>query len=587
MSDSVKQAMDPENKAMLKKYLSMGLGAAVLSAGIGAVVRNNRAKKAREKAIDATKATNAIVVPIRKDKFVEGLPTPAELAASRGETPGGGQVQPPESVADSMSPEDIEARKKELLRGRKFDFFGSTKKAQAKKDDGEQGDDEEKGKKGIPRASDSKKESNGNKEPRILPPRNAAGQFTSPTDPVAVPDQEKYAEWDWLESGKNLFLHPFNTLGGAWDSATTRPLYITAGGIGSIFLASMLVDKVNEIRAKKAKGDAEVARNEYVRLLQSNEKSAAEQGYRDTENPISAAGTMLGASFVVPMALSAIIANKIMARRKAEKDKKKEMSDSYPDEPIILYKTSSDKEIELTPESALALIMVKRAMFASFEIADLEKEAAWGGDWIFRNVNGGLGEFAQSVKDTASDIGNAAKLWNAIELDENGRLTDKSYEALAGDEYDEALYNLANGWINGSKSKIPGLMADKMKAIAADPRTYDLFANKFANKEGRFYKKRWGALQDAAIDRELGNTFGKTGFRGWLKGIISWLVKNTGLGGWMMRRGLKGRLGTQPQQQQNAGAGNPAPAPTATTPTATTTSTPTTTATQTTTTAQQ
>ena len=51
MSDNVKSAMSPENEAMLSKYLKMGLGAALVTAGVGAVIRNNRAKKEHKKDI--------------------------------------------------------------------------------------------------------------------------------------------------------------------------------------------------------------------------------------------------------------------------------------------------------------------------------------------------------------------------------------------------------------------------------------------------------------------------------------------------------------------------------------------------------
>jgi hypothetical protein len=495
-----------------------------------------------------------------------------------------------------MTPEEIAAKKNSILRGSKFNFFGS-KAAESKSAEDGNVTVREETKVVETKSPDEVDRDDGGKAK--LNPRNELGQFVSPTDPTGVAQQEKDAEYDFTGSFKNLMFHPFKTMGGFIESASTRPVYIAAGGIGAMYLASMIVDKINDIRSKKAKSDASSARERYVKLLQGEEeKTAAETGYKDTENPISAAGTALGASFIVPAALSAMIAYKIMERRKEDKAKEKMMADSFPDEPIITYKMASGEETQISPETALALIRIKRSMFksahdnemssvksAQVTVGDLKR---WGGNAI-RNAAGAIGAVTNPV-GAARDYGagwltgkaigaiNKLNMYNKYKpimgiIDqnwENGKLTDKGYKLLADPENDELVYDMSR-MIAGNESGggVPEQYADKVNALRKDPRTADLLQNKFSNDKAIGYNQRWGAWQKEEIDNSLNEYFGKDGF---LRSIFGWLAHNTGLGGWFVRRGIADRLGTvmsgsNPDASGNVGAaGNAGQATTATAP---------------------
>lgn len=578
-----KKAMDPENKAMLGKYLKLGLGAAVLSAGIGAVIRRNRAEKERAKANDISKYKNSIVVPIKKSKFLEGVMTPEELAESRGEAQQVDDGSQPKVEVASLTPEEIAARKKSILRGSKFNFFGS-KAAESKVEEDENVTVREETKVVETKSPDEGDQDNGGKAK--LNPRNELGQFVSPTDPTGVKQQEKDAEYDFTGSLKNLMFHPFKTMGGFIESASTRPVYIAAGGVGAMYLASMIVDKINDIRSKKAKSDASSARERYVKLLQGEEeKTAAETGYKDTENPISAAGTALGASFIVPAALSAMIAYKIMEKRKEEKAKEKMMADSFPDEPIITYKMASGEETQISPETALALIRVKRSMFksahdnemsrnvksAQVTVGDLKR---WGGNAVnavgavVNPVGTAMSYGAGKLVENAPGAIKKLNMYNKYKpimgiIDQNwedGKLTDKGYKLLADPENDELVYGMSRMMADSeSGSGVPEQYADKVDVIRKDPRTADLLQNKFSNDKAIGYNQRWGAWQKEEIDNSLNEYFGKDGF---LRSIFGWLAHNTGLGGWFFRNGIGDRLGTVYGNNQ---AKAPSPTPNANT----------------------
>ena len=547
MKGNVKKAMDPDNKAMLSKYLKMGIGSAVLAAGIGAVIRRNRANKDRNKAINASKNKNAIIIPVKEEDFLKDLPTPEAFAASRG---GSEPVVESQAVAATeLTPEEIAAKKKEILRsGSKFNFFRNKAAEDSKPEIKEEKSDVEKSDDKKPILNDEEPKSEGKESKEItLPPRNDLGQFVSPTDPTGVAKSEKDAEFDWTGSGKNLFFHPIKTIGGAWDSATSRPIYLAAGGIGSLFLASMIVDKVNEIRSKKAKGDADAARERYVKLLQGQEeKTAAESGYKDTENPFSAAGTLLGGSFIIPAALSAIIANKIMEKRKEDKAKSKEMSDSYPEEPIILYKTYMGKKAEITPETALALISIKRSMLKSAEEYDrMEKNAAVTvGDLkngvkvlsAVMNPTGAaleygaekLKQYGPAIIKKVQDANKYAKYKPVLDIinnnwEEGKGLSDNGYELLQKPEYDGIVYDLSRMMANPDpNSKLPKEYEDKVNVLRRDPRTNDLLQGKFSNDKAIGYGQRWGKWQDEEIEKGVGEDFGNEGIGGLFKNIHSW-----------------------------------------------------------------
>jgi hypothetical protein len=119
-----KKAMSDYDKALIAKYLKAAIGAGALAAGTGAVLSRIKAKKDMSDLTDIEKARNVIVIPVKKDSFMDGLPTPDEFekAYARASTARAGGN---DSAADA-SPDDIEARKKAILGGRKVDFFGKS-----------------------------------------------------------------------------------------------------------------------------------------------------------------------------------------------------------------------------------------------------------------------------------------------------------------------------------------------------------------------------------------------------------------------------------------------------------------------------
>ena len=296
--------------------------ASVGTVGIGAVAKHFRAKKAKRKLSDTERNRNTIIVPVKKSKFLEGLPTPSELAESRGEASSPVTAQlaaeapmlmlPSPKPHEDMTPDEIAAKKKEILasNSRRFDFFG--KSASIKK----------------------------------------AGC-------------EKRADfWEVIKSSLGTVFNPIDSGKQIWHSATGKPVWVAAGTIGGILLAGKLADMINERRRKKSEDAIESARGEYVNLLEGNEKSA--QDVRDM------VGLGAGYAFFIPLALSALVTNKILENRKIDKKREKEMSDSYPDDPIILYKTSEDKEIPLTASETLALIDISCAMMKYAEAYEAE-----------------------------------------------------------------------------------------------------------------------------------------------------------------------------------------------------------------------
>ena len=90
-----------------------------------------------------------------------------------------------------------------------------------------------------------------------------------------------------------------------------------------------------------------------------------------------------------------------------------------------------------------------------------------------------------------------------------------------------------------------------MSAFVADPRVNDMLASRFNNND------KYIAYRNSIIDHELGKTFKQGGM---LHSIISWIMKNTGIGAYMFNNRLKDTLAqlgspsqsASPAQVQNA-----------------------------------
>ena len=534
------------NKELLAKYLKAGLGAGVLASGLGLAASRMKAKK-EHSSLKLEDLKNAITVDIRKDKFMEGLPTPEEFAASKGNATATGTVQ------TQMSPEEIAAKKKEIIRnGRKVDFFGLRKAAAPKSEvrktlekavGAEGGDDS------------GKKDGKGASEQ----PRDAGGRFVSPTSPIAAFKDEKSAQdssqgYDWLGSIANLFAHPVKTGKGIWDSATGRPIAMAAGGVGALYLSAMIVDKVNEMRAKSSKRSANAARQEYVKLLQGSgsqsEKSAApnQPAYSDQRNPFSAAGTLLGASFVVPAVLSAIITNKIMERRRDKDKKAKSMSSSFPEEPIIMYKTSEDKEFQIKPETAFALIMLKQAMA---DMSDSMEKSASGIERLktmFPSAANAVGKITDKATDGMYDAATNSIIGALGDKKNSGLVLNLAKAYQSGNVSDARKHMLSLGSQVPASASFAALNKDKvMRRIASDPRTSDILTG-YINDDSN---ADWKAWREDITAKKLGNYFRKGSM---LFNLLQWITNNFGIGKYFADKAVKDKLSAMGGQNQQAAA---------------------------------
>lgn len=504
------------------KYLRASILAAVGAAAVGAVARGRKAKKDREKAMDVASSSNAIVVPISKKKFLEGLKTPEE---QRAEFEGKRKIESDEKpqlaapTTDLTAPVDVASMKKDILKRRKFDFFGkraSVKTAQHdEKNDGESGDDKK-----TEVVSEEKIDG------RVVL-RGQDGKFVSPTDPVAVQNAEKSAG----------IIDDFKR------GLKEHPVALTAGAIGSVMLAAKISDMINERRREKAKSRLDDARERYVALLEGgdgNEKVANDK----SDSLSNLGGRVVGTAFLVPLALTAMVTNKIIENRKAEKKRRSEMSDSYPQDPTILYRTYDGDTLKIAADTALMAIMVKRAMIEDAERAQsaFVKSAGPNANNYQMPTSGYSDEDYNNAIRTATDyVGN----------DDNADEALKMIDAYKnGKEYDARPW-YAKMLGAGQIYKDP----EFKRRLAQNAGFQDALVRQFGrNKKFIDYKNR-------QIDDYFSNKW-KLQKGGLLHAIMSWLAKNLGFGDWMFNRELKNRLadaGTAKQkvQSDDSVAGNP------------------------------
>lgn len=533
-----KKAMTDAERA---KYIKAAVLSAVGAAGIGAILRSRKANKDRKKESNPENARNAIVVPIKKSKFLEDLPTPKELAESRGEHPGQtsttGAVQPASAAATAetgstgtsgtkaLTPEQIAAKKKEIIgNGRKFNFFGkraAEKMAQDVASKPKNDDD-----KPTEEKRDKKED-----EGRTLF-RDQEGKFVSPTDPVAVAQAEKDA-FDLFGIGefakKNV------------DATFDKPVLLTAGALGSIYLAAKISDAINERRRAKAKERLEDAREEYIGLLEGGEKKA--------DDLSTLPGRTIGTAFFVPAALTALVATKIIENRKIEKKKQKEMSDSYPDDPIILYKTSEAKEMNASAGSIIATIAVYESVMKSAESngtdSFIKTAQSVDGFQNLRDTFSGIYSNPENY-DLVSDLiednqFNGGKRRNEIltsladryamsgglALPENGVTPTIGGRYVAGRNGLEAVNPtvLGNLGLFHAIANNPEDMERFHNAVMLDPRTRDSTVRMF-NSDNAKAQALKNMLVNRGIEKSwIGKTFNKGSV---LRSIFEWLAKSFG-----------------------------------------------------------
>lgn len=566
--------MNPTEKtADRSKYIKAMLASAIAAAGIGAVAKNIKERKIRSEANNVSSSRNTIVVPVLKSRFMDGLPTPDELKKSRGEGVADAAAQIPVQVKNpqqnaELTPEEIALKKKEIVGGRKFDFFGK----KAEKSNGS--DKTEKAVEG------DKKDNNGDegKDGRVLF-RDQNGKFVSPSDPVAVESVEKSAEgegYDWARGLYNTFFHPIDTAGVMFNAAKDKPVLMTAGAIGSIILAAKISDSINKMRRERSKNRLDDARSKYVELLEGgNGEKTAQAQINKGQDPRVPAGALIGGAFVIPLALTALVTNRIIENRKNEKKREKEMSDSFPDEPIILYKTSEDKEIRISPETALFAIMVKSAMYESVEVEErnMAKEAQLG-----NFINKGIGKMkqlgAQAISSVAPEMSVDEASNTIMKMLENpdnnnhflslvknpsGGLSNDAMLEMAGRENPLDMVRLKRTMDN------PQLKSQIINNVKTGKRMQDLVVSRATDDR---YADSWGQFKNDKINEALtGYGFAKGGL---LHRMFSLILNNTGLGNYFVKNNINdrfakmreaGKVPAQAPAPTQAASVNPTPAP--------------------------
>ena len=523
------------------KYVKAMLASAIAAAGIGAVAKNIKERKSRAEANNVSSSSNTIVVPILKSRFMDGLPTPDELKKSRGEGASDananitGQVKNHQQN-EELTPEEIASKKKEIIGGRKFDFFGKKAEKSSWSDKTEKS------------VEGDKRDKNGDKgnDGRVLF-RDQNGKFVSPSDPVAVESVEKSAEgegYDWIRGLYNTVFHPIDTAGVMFNAAKDKPVLMTAGAVGSIILAAKISDSINKMRREKSKNRLEDARSKYVELLEGSDgEKTAQAEIEQGRDPRVPAGGLIGGAFIVPLALTALVTNRIIENRRNEKKREKEMSDSYPDEPIILYKTSEDKEIRISPETALFAIMIKSAMYESVETEErnfdrLGKEAQVR-EWFGKKIGQGIGAIGKAFSGVASPMSVDEASNTVMKMLENpdnnnhflslvknpsGGLTQDAMLEMAGRENPlemARLYQTLND---------PKLRAQVINNVKTGKRTQDLIISRATDDK---YADSWGKFKADKINEALtGYGFQQGGL---LHKMFSWILNNTGLGNYFVK----------------------------------------------------
>lgn len=547
-----KSAMSDAEKM---KYVKAAIVSAVATAGIGSFVKEWRTRKSRAKAMKTEDSKNAIVIPIKKTKFMEGLPTPEELASSRGETGNRSVKTDVQADAAQMSAEDIAEKKKEILRGRKVNFFG--KRAEKKDESGREGSHS------VDDVADGKKSSGSRESKERTSPvlRDQSGRFASPTDPVAV---EKAAAGDGFWGGLwDTLVHPIDSAGMVLDAAKDKPVMFTAGAIGSVYLAAKISDIINKRRRERAKERLEDARDQYVNILQGENPEKKADAEKTATDPRTMAGTVLGSAFFIPMAITALVTNRIIENRREEKKKQKEMSDSYPDDPIILYKTSDDHEIKMSPEAALAVISVKRGMILSSEMGKFAQDV--GSLGRLKEKAKKFGEGATQMARVA--IANPYTIQEASEWAANTLSDEKNKNWLLqmsrayADNDNAAAEKAFSDMVRSQKTpesyRFLRTMAQDMEKNKAAVRNYLSTSQKVQDATVRGYSSDdpgFAKHREELVGKGLAGTFKPGSF---LHNIMAWFINTFGIGKNQVVQGINDRFMNARRMAENSSSANP------------------------------
>jgi hypothetical protein len=263
------------------------------------------------------------------------------------------------------------------------------------------------------------------------------------------------------------------------------------------------------------------------------------------------------------------------------------MSDSYPDEPVILYKTSEDKEIRISPETALFAIIMKQELIKSAERDEREalmcKSAQLGKDTIRKGLLTVLGGI-KNIGDKASNMIPAANIDQAEDIVmktlEDPRNNDILFELAQNPDAgitDDMIKKVVQRTPHSGMVDLatvarslydPKFKADLMSRVKTGNRMQNLIVNRATSDD---YADTWGKLKQERINSALGKYFTPGGF---MHGILSWILNNTGLGNYFAKNHINDMFANMRkangQAQQNPVAQNaqatPPPQPATSTP---------------------
>lgn len=461
-----KQAMDPA----LKKYLSTGVAAAILSAGIGTTVSRLASEKKRKKALDLSKNRNVITVDVDIPNFMKDLPTPAQFASSK---PSADAI---DAAKDQLTPEAAAALKKELLRrgSGRIDFFRkAAEKSEAVVDDATKSDSDDA--KQDDKSSTKTKTDSSEPSPSRL--RDESGRFVSDTSPVAVKEVEKDAGFGaWLAGAIKPVTQPVVDFGKDVKDGLVESPKLIAGGITAVALAALIAKHVNKQRAASARAKLDAQRDEYIAQINGVEKEAQDQD-GGTGKTI---GLGAGAAFLAPFALSSLIAYKVMQNRAETQNKKSLGSFAVP--PVVLYRARGDIE-----KGASVRTPAQRIGDAA--------------NWVGGKVLKGIG----AVVDKTG-IGVDAGVNRAMEIfsrpENKARMGDLAKGVMSGNST-EAFKNLLSA---GDMAYMPVFASNSFKKkLLSNKKFQDMVIQMLKDKQ---YADSFGKIRNEAISRTVGKLVG-------------------------------------------------------------------------------
>jgi len=545
----------------VKRIFKTVVGGGVTLAGLSALLGASKAQKSKDKALDIKENKGVIKVPISKSMFMGKLMSPEEFRKEYEAKHGVATSKEQQSTIGQMTQEDIDALKKKVLSssGRRFDYFKAAQAVEVK-DKGEDVDvsssagDPDAIKLDMRRSRAGEGVATPDHDDSTEQPRDELGRFTSK-------DKEDSSEKkaDWFRDGV------------VW------PMSAVASAAGITWLAGKISDKVSERRRKVAEEELAEAQQEYVRHLMDMDKTAGD------ENPgLSGWGWRLaGASLFIPMAFAAMISNRIMEKRYESKKKSSEMAGGTPDEPTflydviddadgdntkvaseaappeisIMYKTASGEEINMSPESVMAMILVKSAMMDALDAKrNNVKEAQFNPAMLLNPLGYAPGYLlGRSFSSVASNANNKYQEWKEAEplrvfastFDGKGQPTAATYEFMdKNQDFIKSLIMPENFSTNDQRLahqekmnkafdylESRGLSRENLSKFVGGKGFNDYLAKNFQ------LNPEWRKNRDEYINSAINDKFGDNFF----SKIIQWLARATGLGNWMFNRNLSGK----------------------------------------------